>query len=60
MSLAKVTATAIVGGGVYLAIAEAAVAPTKFSQFINTKSGVGRGWDCEIGDIHGKLAASKC
>jgi len=39
--------------------AEAPVAPNKFSQFVHTKTFLGRGWDAELGDFHGKIAATK-
>jgi hypothetical protein len=58
--LVKVTGIVALGTGVGLAISEVPSAPTRFSQFVHTKSGLGRGYDCEIGDMRGKLAATTC
>jgi hypothetical protein len=59
MSAAKIAGAA--GGtavGVSVA-AEAPVAPNKFSQFVHTKTSLGRGWDAELGDLWGKNDAMK-
>lgn len=67
MGIAKVTtAVTTVAGGIGLgveiglAIAEAPVAPTRFSQLVSVDSGIGRGWDGEVGSLGGKVAAGTC
>lgn len=59
MSAVKITgAVGAATVGVTIA-AEAPVAPNKFSQYVHTKTYLGRGWDAELGDFHGKVAATK-
>lgn len=38
---------------------EAPVASNRFSQFVHTKTPLGKGWDTELGDFHGKVSATK-
>nr|YP_010377379.1 hypothetical protein NDD97_mgp19 [Nitzschia dissipata]QYB23066.1 hypothetical protein [Nitzschia dissipata] len=45
---------------VTMTVTEAPSAATQLSQAWHTKTGLGRGYDCEIGDLRGKLSALKC
>ena len=60
LAAAKVLVAAGLGFGAGLALAEAPVVPTTFSQAVHTKTSFGRGYDCELGDAYGKFAATKC
>jgi glucan phosphoethanolaminetransferase (alkaline phosphatase superfamily) len=60
----KIAITVLTGTAGVVIAAEAPVAPNRFSHYIHTSEwttwiGIGRGYDAEIGDIHGKLAATK-
>ena len=60
LAASKVLGVAGLAIGTGVTLAEAPTAPTVFSQAVHTKTPFGRGYDCELGDLHGKAAATKC